>query len=88
MSRGKPNLKNRVAPEVEDAVVAVALEQPAWGQLRAANELAQRGIPISAAGVRWVGKRQGVENLNKRLRALEAKVARESHSLTEAQLAA
>lgn len=88
MSRGKPNLKNRVAPEVEEAVVAVALEQPAWGQLRAATELAPRGIPISAAGVRCVWKRQGLENLNKRLRALEAKVARESHMLTEAQLAA
>jgi hypothetical protein len=38
----------------------------------------------------YVGwKRQGLENLNKRLRALEAKVARESHIfLTEAQLAA
>jgi transposase InsO family protein len=88
LSRCKPNLKNRVAPEVEEAVVAVALEQPAWGQLRAANELAQRGIPISAAGVRCVWKRQGLENLNKRLRAWEAKVARESHILTEAQLAA
>ena len=88
LSRRKANLKNRVAPEVEDAVGALALEQPAWGQLRAANELAQRGIPISAAGVRCVWKRQGLENLNKRLRALEAKVARESHILTEAQLAA
>jgi hypothetical protein len=29
-----------------------------------------------------------LENLNNRLRALEAKVARESHILTEAQLAA
>lgn len=88
LSRRKPNFKNRVVPEVEAAVEALALEQPAWGQLRAANELAQRGIPISSAGVRWVWKRQGLENLNKRLRALEAKVARESHILTEAQLAA
>lgn len=46
------------------------------------------GIPISAAGGRCVGKRQGVENLNKRLRTLEAQGARESHMLTEAQLAA
>jgi hypothetical protein len=52
LSRRTPNLKNRVAPEIEEAVVALALEQPAWGQLRAANELAQRGIPLSAAGVR------------------------------------
>ena len=88
LSRRKPNVKNRVAPEVEEAVVAIALEQPAWGQLRAANALAQRGIPISAAGVRCVWERNNLENLKKRLRALEAKVARESHILTEAQLAA
>jgi transposase InsO family protein len=88
LSRRAPNLKNRVAPEVEEAVAALALEQPAWGQLRAANELAKRGMPISPAGVRCVWKRQGLENLNKRLRALEAKVARESHILTEVQLAA
>ena len=88
LSRRKPNVKNRVAPEVEEAVCGIALEQPAWGQLRAANELAKRGMPISPAGVRCVWKRQGLENLHKRLRALEAKVARESHILTEAQLAA
>jgi transposase InsO family protein len=88
LSRRKPNFKNRVAPEVEEAVVAIALEQPAWGQLRVANALAQRGMPIAAAGVRCVGERHHLENLNKRLRALEAKVAQESHILTEAQLAA
>jgi hypothetical protein len=54
LSRRKPNFKNRVALEVEEAVVALALEQPAWGQLRAANELAKRGLPISPAGVRCV----------------------------------
>jgi transposase len=88
LSRRKPNLKNRVAPEVEEAVCKIALAQPAWGQLRAANALAERGLLISAAGVRCVWERQGLENLNKRLRALEATVARESHILTEAQLAA
>jgi transposase InsO family protein len=88
LSRRKPNLKNRVAPEGEEAVVAIALEQPAWGQLRAANELAKRGLAISPAGVRCVWERHKLENLNKRLRALEAKAAQESHILTEAQLAA
>jgi transposase InsO family protein len=88
LRRRKPNVKNRVAPEVEEAVCGIALEQPAWGQVRAANELAKRGIPISAAGGRCVWERQHLENLNKRLRALEAKVAQERPILTEAQLAA
>ena len=47
MTRRKPNLKNRVAPEVEQAVVDLAIEQPAWGQTRASNELKKRGIEIS-----------------------------------------
>src|SRR6187455_1368880 len=39
VSRRKAIPKNRVAPEIEAAVLAMALEQPAFGQVRVANEL-------------------------------------------------
>jgi hypothetical protein len=37
VSRRKPNIKNRIAKELEDAVVSFAIEYPAYGQLRASN---------------------------------------------------
>jgi transposase InsO family protein len=88
MSRRVPNIKNRTAPEIEEKGVATAVQQPAWGQRRVANELARQGVSISPAGVRGVWQRHDLETMSKRLKALEAQVAEEGIILTEAQLVA
>lgn len=88
ISRSKPILKNRVDPEVEEAVVRMAFEYPAYGQQRVCNELRKHGIFVSAGGVRSVWQRHDLEVFNKRLKALEARIAQDGIILTEAQMIA
>lgn len=77
MSRKKPNVKNRVGEHIEKAIVKLAIENPALGQVRVANELAKEGILISAGGVRSVWLRHDIETFQKRLKALETKAAQD-----------
>jgi transposase InsO family protein len=87
-SRRKPCIKNRVAPEVEEAVVNMVYEYPAYGQTRVANELRKRGVLVSGGGVRSIWVRHGLETFKKRLNLLEEKAAQEGIVYTEAQLVA
>ncbi len=87
-TRRKPCVKNRVAPEVEEAVLQMAYEYPAYGQARASNELRKRGVLISGGGVRSIWLRHGLERFKKRLAFLEEKAAQEGIVYTEAQVVA
>ena len=88
LTRSKPLLANRTPPETEALVVKLALELPAYGQERIANEVRKLGFSISPAGVRSVWMRHDLETMKKRLKALEAKVAQDGIVLTENQLTA
>jgi transposase InsO family protein len=88
ISRKKPIPKNRIEEHIERAIVELAIEKPAYGQVRVANELTQRGLFVSPTGVRSVWLRQDLETFRKRLKALEAKMAQEHLILTEDQVRA
>lgn len=87
-SRRKPNIRNRVSEDIEKAVVELAFESPSYGQKRASDTLRQRGVFISAAGIRCVWLRHNLQTFQLRLKALEKRVAETGEVLTEAQLQA
>ncbi|MDR0555435.1 MAG: IS481 family transposase, partial [Holosporaceae bacterium] len=62
--------------------VDIALEYPAHGQVRASNELRKMSIMVSSGGVHSIWKRNILNTLDRRLKALEKKVAAEGIILT------
>ena len=88
LSRRKPVPKNRVDAAIESEILALAIDKPAYGQVRVSNELKKRGMFVSPGGVRGVWQRNELETFRKRLKALEAKVAQEGLILSEDQIRA
>ena len=62
---------NRVAAEIETAILDHALAHPCHGPMRVAQELMLRGIQVSSGGVRGVWQRHGLLTRHDRLLRLE-----------------
>jgi hypothetical protein len=71
--RRKPCLKNRVEESIEKAVIAVAIDKPAYGQLRVSNELKKSGVFISPGGVRSIWMRHDLETFAKAIKGFRSK---------------
>ena len=76
---------NRVADEVEKAVLDHCLAAPTQGCLRVAQELALKGIQISSTGVRGVWMRHGLLSKHERLLRLERAVREDKFTISEEQ---
>lgn len=88
VSRRKLNLKNRIDEKIENEVVKMSHDNPAFGQKRASNELCKIGIFVSPAGVHCIWQRHDLESFQKRLTVLEKRSAELGLVFTEAQLSA
>ena len=76
---------NRLAPEIEEAILDYALVHPTHGPNRVAHEMALRGIQVSAGGVRGVWSRHDLLTKQERLLRLERDTAEQTIELTDEQ---
>jgi hypothetical protein len=77
---------NRVAPEIEAAILAHALEHPCHGATRVEQELRLKGIEVSSGGVRGVWLRHGLATKHERLLRLERETAERRIELKDEQI--
>ena len=77
---------NRVPKEIEDAVLAYALDHPCHGALRVEQALRMRGLQVSSGGVRGVWMRHKLLTKHERLLRLEKTTAERKIELSEEQV--
>jgi transposase InsO family protein len=76
---------NRVAAEIEAAILDHALQHPCHGATRVEQELRLRGVQVSAGGVRGVWQRHNLLTKHERLLRLEKATAERRLELSEEQ---
>ena len=76
---------NRVSEEIEQAVLAHALDHPCHGAVRVEQELRLQGIQVSAGGVRGVWQRHNLLTKHDRLLRLEKQTSERKMELSEEQ---
>ena len=76
---------NRVAAEIEQAILDHALVHPCHGSTRVEQELRLKGVQVSSGGVRGVWQRHGLLTKHERLLRLEKSTAERKIELTEEQ---
>lgn len=77
---------NRVAVEIETAILDHALEHPCHGATRVEQELRLKGIQVSSGGVRGVWQRHNILNKHQRLLRLEKATGERQIELKEEQI--
>jgi transposase InsO family protein len=77
---------NRVAAEIEAAVLAHGLEHPCHGCTRVEQELRLKGLQVSSGGVRGVWQRHGLLTKHERLLRLEQATAERQLTLSDEQM--
>jgi transposase InsO family protein len=87
-SRRVARTRNRVAPEVEEAILEYSLEYPTHGQVRVSNELRKKGLEVSPGGVRTVWVRHDLQVKAQRLKRLEKWAADNTAVMSESQVEA
>ncbi len=77
---------NRVAAEIEAAILDHALAHPCHGCTRVEQELRLKGVQVSSGGVRGVWQRHGLLTKHERLLRLEQATAERQLTLTDEQM--
>lgn len=77
---------NRVAPEIETAILSHALDHPCHGATRVEQELRLKGIAVSSGGVRGVWQRHGLLTKHERLLRLEKATCERKIELKDDQI--